>query len=119
MTAIATNSLFALLAAASLATAADARSATIVKVPDVAGMSLVMHFGCLVSGTPVEFPNDIKIVNTNGYHTPAGVKVAYLTPYGKIGTTVLPGLAPGAYHFVSNAIPGGAPAGSTCSAHKY
>ncbi len=86
------------------------------KGPDVVRIKMV--FGCAVSGTPIEFPNDIGIFNTNNFAIPAGVKVLYSTPFGGAGIATLPALAPGQAFHVSNAVPGGLPAGTPCTAKK-
>lgn len=80
------------------------------------GFSLKLGFDCVAQGTPVEFPNDIRISNPYDFTTPAGIEVAYAAPYGNAGVVVLPALKPGHGVFVSNAVPGGIPAGAPCSA---
>ena len=69
-------------------------------------------------GSPVEFPDDIRITNPHNFATDAGIVVAYNAPYGNTGTVVLPALAPGAGFHVSNAVPGGVTAGAPCSASQ-
>lgn len=116
--------LCALAATAALATlphfAAEARGGFILqKAPHLPGTVLrpiKLQFACVVAGTPVEFPNDIAISNTYNFATPAGVSVSYTAPFGNTGVVTLPSLAPGATHIVSNAIPGGHPAGAPCTA---
>ena len=77
-----------------------------------------LKFDCVVAGTPVEFPNDIRISNPYNFAVAAGTVVAYSAPFGNSGTVVLPALAPGAGFFVSNAVPGGITAGAACAASQ-
>ena len=81
-------------------------------------VNMKMKFDCVVSGTPVEFPNDIRISNPYSFAIGAGTVVAYKAPFGNAGTVVLPALAPGAGFHVSNAVPGGITAGAPCSASQ-
>ncbi|MDF0603963.1 hypothetical protein P1J78_24965 [Psychromarinibacter sp. C21-152] len=88
---------------------------TLTVVPDVKRYPLKLSFACVVSGTPVEFPNDIRISNPYDFATGA-VQVAYLAPGNHSGLVNLPALAPGEGVFVSNAVPGGMTAGAPCEA---
>ena len=79
---------------------------------------LKLSFACEVAGTPVEFPNDIRISNPYNFTVQAGTVAHYSAPFGNTGTVVLPELAPGAGIYVSNAVPGGITAGTPCSASQ-
>ncbi len=73
------------------------------------------NFNCSVSGTPVEFPNDIRLVRAVG-PTEAGTFVKWSvpgTPYS--GFVTLPALAAGQSFRISNVLPG-LPAGTRCIA---
>lgn len=76
-----------------------------------------LSFDCVVDGTPVEFPNDIRISNPYSFAT-ASVQVAYAAPGGNTGVVMLPALAPGQGIFVSNAVPGGGIVGMACTAQQ-
>jgi len=75
-----------------------------------------MEFDCMVAGTPVEFPDDIRIANPYGFTVPAGTVAVYTGPFGNSGQVILPMLKPGGGVYVAHAIPGGAEAGAWCSA---
>lgn len=82
-------------------------------------LQLLYKFGCQAQGTPVEFPNDIVIVNKSAHAIPAGTKVKWkMVSMNVSGIKVLPNLAPGAHVFIANAVPGGIPAGSACTVQK-
>ena len=88
----------------------------LVAVPAPAVTAMVsIGFRCEVSGTPVEFPNDIRLTRVVGATT-AGTSVAYAVPGGHTGVVTLPALAAGQSYHVSNAVPGGLPAGTACTA---
>ena len=91
--------------------------APMVRVPGVL-TRLKLSFDCVVAGTPVEFPNDIRISNPYSFTVAAGTVATYSAPFGNSGTVVLPALAPGAGVYVSNAVPGGITAGAACSASE-
>ncbi len=91
------------------------RSDTIVRAP---APVFKLSFDCVVAGTPVEFPNDIRISNPYDFSVAAGTVAFYSAPYGNTGTVTLPALAPGAGIYVSNAVPGGITAGTPCSASQ-
>lgn len=77
---------------------------------------VLLALKCTVSGTPVEFPNDIAVWATNA-SIPAGTTVAWSVPGTVLnGTATLPAVAKGKAHYISNAIPGGLVAGTPCSA---
>ena len=78
-------------------------------------LKMKLKIDCVVSGTPVEFPNDIRISNPYNFAIDTGTVVAYNAPFGNTGTVVLPALAPGAGFHVSNAVPGGITAGAPCT----
>jgi hypothetical protein len=81
-------------------------------------LKLYYKFECRVQGTPVEFPNDIVIVNKSVFTIPAGTTIHYKVPGSWWKSAVTPSLTPGAGMFVANAIPGGLVAGTPCQAKK-
>ena len=81
---------------------------------------IAIKVGCVVNGTPVEFPNDIFIVNQSGVALQARTQVKWNTQNNAFsGVVQLPAMQPGQAHFVSNALPGGLPAGTPCSAKAF
>lgn len=81
------------------------------------GPFVAVKIGCVVNGTPVEFPNDIWIVNQGSVATKAGLTVQWQTQNNAFsGVVTIPALQPGQGHFVSNALPGGLVAGTPCFA---
>ncbi|MCP3970714.1 MAG: hypothetical protein GY717_10460 [Rhodobacteraceae bacterium] len=99
-----------------LSRSVDPGVASVIRGPVI---NMKISFTCAVNGTPVEFPNDIMIVNPHAFATDAGVKVAWATQNNAFsGVLTLPTLQPGQMHFVSNALPGGLPAGTPCSAQQ-
>ncbi len=74
-----------------------------------------LNLVCGVYGTPVEFPNDIRIWQPTGYAVPAGTKVFWKVPGSSFqGVATLPKIEPGKAYTLSNALPGGYPAGPNC-----
>lgn len=78
-------------------------------------VTMFFSFGCVVQGTPVEFPDDIVITNKGPGTVPAGTKAKW-TLANKTGVVTLPELAKGKTFFVANAFPGGLAAGTPCTA---
>lgn len=74
-----------------------------------------LQLDCVVAGTPVEFPNDIRISNPYRFALDAGT-IGYSAPGGHSGTVNVATLGPGQGFYVSNAVPGGMTAGAPCSA---
>lgn len=76
----------------------------------------VFSLTCRVQGTPVEFPNDIAIINNGPGTVPAGTKLHWsMTKPALQGDYVLGSpLAPNTQTFVNGVIPGGLPAGMPC-----
>lgn len=100
--------------APSMAKALDRSALTIVDQGPLKTLNISLD--CEVAGTPVEFPDDIRISNPYSFAIAAGTVASYLAPFGNTGTVVLPALEPGHGVYVSNAVPGGITAGSACSA---
>lgn len=77
---------------------------------------LRVRMGCVITGTPVESPDDIRLT---AQHTIAAGSVAtWSIPGTSLGGTVtLPAMVPGQSLFVPNVLPGGWPAGNGCTAH--
>ena len=74
-----------------------------------------IRIGCVVQGTPVEFPDDIVLTNSGAIAIPAGYKIKWELP-GKTGLyTFVAELAPTKRVFVENAFPGGLQAGVPCT----
>lgn len=72
---------------------------------------------CVVQGTPVEFPSDVLIRNTGAFTIPAGKWVQwYLHNQANGWYQLSDPLASNDAVFLSDVIPGGWPAGATCSA---
>ncbi|MCG6901837.1 MAG: hypothetical protein LJE68_04065 [Rhodobacter sp.] len=95
------------------------RATTNVQMAPTANRAIVkmkLSFNCVVSGTPVEFPDDISISHNYNFTVPAGTMIAYTAPFGNSGTVALPALAPGKRFVVSHAVPGGITAGAPCTA---
>jgi hypothetical protein len=79
-------------------------------------LQVAYNVACRVQGTPVEFPNDITIINNGPATVPAGTKLHWwMTKPAKQGDHVLGSDLPANKHvLISNAIPGGLPAGMSC-----
>lgn len=76
-----------------------------------------VKFDCKAQGTPVEFPNDLVVVNKGPGSISAGTKINWRMENSFTqGSYVLPALAPNQQAFISNANPGGLPAGTKCFA---
>jgi hypothetical protein len=72
---------------------------------------------CVVQGTPVEFPDDIRLTNTSPYALQAGKWIYWHLHNQAYGWHQLSApLAPNASVFLGNAFTGGWPAGATCTA---
>jgi len=89
-------------------------------VPGKTRLDAKVKFGavltCVVSGTPSEFPDDIRIANAGVVALPAGTdikwKAAGLGGVASLGKT----LQPGKSIKLSHVLPGGVEAGTVCSA---
>lgn len=74
-------------------------------------------FDCAVAGTPIEFPDDVKIWETTGKTVPAGTKIKWTVKAGngqivKSGQhTLAAPLGAGKVAFLSNVLPFAMPAG--------
>jgi hypothetical protein len=73
---------------------------------------------CKVQGTPVEFPDDILIVNSGNVTIAKGQKISWKVPkINKTGIhTLAADLLAGKSVFVDGALPGGIEAGAACEA---
>jgi len=80
-------------------------------------LQYAVKFDCKAQGTPVEFPNDLVVVNKGPGSISAGTKINWRMENSFTqGSYVLPALAPNQQAFISNANPGGLPAGTKCFA---
>jgi len=71
---------------------------------------------CVVSGTPSEFPDDLRIANAGVAALPAGIDIKWKAA-GRAGVASLgKALQPGKSIKLSNVLPGGVEAGTVCSA---
>jgi hypothetical protein len=92
------------------------RTMTIGKAPV---LQFLPKFECRAQGTPVEFPDDIIIINKSSYAIAAGTQVKWqMVQLNSSGYKTLPQLAPGQHVFISHANPGGVPAGAACTVPK-
>jgi len=81
------------------------------------GLHYAVKFDCRAQGTPVEFPDDLVVVNEGPGSIAAGTKINWRMDNSFTqGSYVLPALAPNQHVFISNANTGGLPAGTKCSA---
>src|SRR5690606_11438322 len=72
---------------------------------------------CVVSGTPVEFPNDIRVTNLGSTAIPAGTKINWeVNPSTKGNYELSSALNPNQSASLSNVLGGGLEAGTPCSA---
>ncbi len=75
-------------------------------------------FDCVVRGAPVEFPNDIVILNKGPGTVPSGYKIKWeapsVNPYRSGLYTFGAPLAPQGHVFLSNVLPGGMAAEMPC-----
>jgi hypothetical protein len=78
---------------------------------------LIFQMSCVVSGTPTEFPDDIKIKNTGAAVIPAGMKIHWViaAPHHEGNYTFAAPLGVGQQVFISHAFSGGAGAGTPCT----
>lgn len=78
----------------------------------------VAAVGCLVAGTPVEFPNDLYLTNKGTQTLKAGTKLKFaVQSTGAKGAVRLPtDIAVGAQVKVADVLNGGAEAGAPCTA---
>lgn len=82
-------------------------------------LQILLPIGCVVAGTPVEFPNDIQLVNKAKVALVAGTKIqwsvdGYSTYKGTY--TLTQQLAPGKAAFLSGVLGSGVEAGHPCKA---
>lgn len=77
----------------------------------------VAAVGCLVAGTPVEFPNDLYLTNKGSETLKAGTKLKFaVQSTGAKGAVRLPAdIAVGAQVKVADVLNGGAEAGAPCT----
>lgn len=115
----------ALIASALLASGAQAeyrlsnqfsQTMTIAKPPI---LQILPKFECRAQGTPVEFPDDIVIINKSSYAIAAGTMVKWqMVGLNSSGYKILPQLAPGGHVYIAHANPGGVQAGAPCTVKK-
>ncbi|OEO33255.1 hypothetical protein VW23_007665 [Devosia insulae DS-56] len=81
-----------------------------------ANVKLGAALSCVVSGTPSEFPDDLRIANAGVVALPVGTqfkwKAAGISGVASLGKALQPGKA----LKLSNVLPGGVEAGTVCSA---
>lgn len=71
---------------------------------------------CVVSGTPSEFPDDLRIANAGVTSLPAGTQLTWSAAGFNGAVSLGKALPPGKSIKLSNVLPGGAEAGTVCSA---
>ncbi|HSM41236.1 MAG TPA: hypothetical protein VK862_10840 [Afifellaceae bacterium] len=82
-------------------------------------LALAYSFECRAQGTPVEFPDDLVVINKGPGSVAAGTTVNWRMENTFIqGSYVLPAMAPNQHVFIINANPGGLPAGAKCFVWK-
>lgn len=82
-------------------------------------LRVILPVGCAVAGTPVEFPNDVQLINKAQVALVAGTKIGWsVDGYSTYkGTFTLPQkLAPGKAVFLSGVLGSGVEAGHPCTA---
>ena len=105
----------AVVAGALAGVAAQANGVAFMVVDGNATATPGLQLECAVAGTPVEFPNDIKVWSTQAIA--AGTQVAWNVPGSTFdGLFELPALAANQHAFLSSVLPGGLPAGTPCEA---
>ena len=73
-------------------------------------------FDCSAQGSPVEFPDDIVVVNKGTATIPAGTTIRWkMVKHGTQGDSVLPVLAPNQHTYIWGALPNGVEAGQKCT----
>lgn len=79
---------------------------------------LIVRLGCEASGSPREFPDDVRIVNLGAASIPAGRTISWemTSPDYKKSFVLSRALAPGASIHSMGVIPGGIQAGKACKA---
>lgn len=75
-----------------------------------------LKLGCVVNGSPSEFPNDVFVTNRGNTPITSGKQVRIKTNWGLNKVVPLPALAVGKSAFISNVLDGGMPAGTPCTA---
>jgi hypothetical protein len=80
----------------------------------------IVKFGCVVQGTPVEFPNDIYVTNTGTASVPKGTVVHWELPNVSLkgDYTLAADLAVGKGVMIDGVAGAGLPAGTACTATK-
>lgn len=112
------RNLLSLLALASLAFTLSAEAAPNKRVPSQRVKLPSPAVSCGFYGTPVEFPNDVRITNDSKRTLKKGTRIAWGATAGNPkGTHALSAdLAPGKSTQLSNVVPGGIEAGRPCKA---
>ena len=85
--------------------------------PKISTLQISYSVGCVVRGTPVEFPNDIVLSNEGAFTIPVGLKVDWVVPPGayKGSYTFAAALKPGENVMLANAMSGEAGAETPCT----
>lgn len=73
---------------------------------------------CRAQGTPVEFPNDVVVINSGVGTIATGTKIEWKMTQGNFSGvyTLSSPLAPKEGAFISSVLPGGVPAATPCTA---
>lgn len=90
---------------------------TLLRKPSISNLQISYSIGCIVQGTPVEFPNDIVLSNEGAFTIPAGLKVDWVVRPGayKGSYTFAAQLKPGKNVILANVMSGSAGAGTPCT----
>jgi hypothetical protein len=80
--------------------------------------SLAWSLKCLASGSPVEFPNDVALVNNGPGTVPKGTKIHWKLNNYAGDYVFAAALAKGGLVRISNVLGGGVAAGTPCTATK-
>jgi hypothetical protein len=114
ITKIVGGALAAILVTTTLAAAGNGQAVQI----DRSKLQLAKIAGCMVAGTPSEFPDDLRFTNKGVGVLKAGTKISWkLAGYATGGThTLVADLAPGSTVFASGILGGGVEAGHDCTA---
>lgn len=80
-------------------------------------VQLAFKLACKVQGTPVEFPDDIALINNGPGTVAKGTKVHWklASPAHEGDYTFAAALAPGKVVYLSGVLPGGVEAGKPCT----
>jgi hypothetical protein len=115
---LASVALAALVVTTSFAHAFQGNNTNTTQTRPTIELKLIKLAGCLVAGSPSEFPDDIWIENKGNTVLKAGTKVKWSVPFsGDKGThTLVADLGAGKGVQLSGVLPGGVEAGHDCKA---